>query len=376
MSLFNLVGLWAIWLLPLTVLGQWKADVYYLEGKTVNTYIYLQSPPETSSGTTIAVDIRCKSKESHSFIYQKNTTLLVSEQGYALAELFLPKGVYTVSIDLKTAALQQFLLPYECGSKGSGFQASDILLSHFPIHTSLAFRPIIHEISPQADRIYFFMELYTVSPNPLTARAVLYRKQVGGNVSSTVYTSLEQINRVITTQSPKTLFAGYFQIDTLAEGDYLVEIRFYEDEELVWEKGEAFSIEWKGRNALLQMPDTALAMLCYLLPEHLLDSAKSLSGDENRRQAVLGLWDELYHKEAEAQMEQYYKRAFEANRLFKEKTAGWRTDRGRIYMLYGPPTHTKIETTVGKPFLVYWDYPEIGISFIFEQIDNNFQLVE
>ena len=68
-------------------------------------------------------------------------------------------------------------------------------------------------------------------------------------------------------------------------------------------------------------------------------------------------------------IKKYYTAVKDANRFFTSYVEGWRTDRGMIYTIYGPPTtvyrSSKTET---------WIYGESGIllslKFIFDKIEN------
>jgi GWxTD domain-containing protein len=67
--------------------------------------------------------------------------------------------------------------------------------------------------------------------------------------------------------------------------------------------------------------------------------------------------------------EEYYARVAEANRRFyvEGRDRGWRTDRGRIFILYGPPDNVSRETSYRDFTVTYeiWYYEAIGRRFIF-----------
>ncbi len=365
-----------LFMLPSILLGQWEADLFYVKDADVNTYLYLKPPLEASPQSAFSVDLRFKLAGEPHDKFQKRFTLSVTESGYAIAPLFLPPGNYEVAIDLMASDFQQVAIAYDCGGRGADLAASSILLSHVPIQAPSRFQPIIHKITADTRELYFRIALYTQVPGPITARAVLYRAQKGGEATSTVYTSLKQINRVLDVNSSKTVFADHIQIDTLGEGDYLLETLFYRDEELLLEKSKRFAIEWKGKETLWQAPDRALEIMKYLFPASVIDSVLQLGDTKRKKEGMMSLWQQLYGQEAEAQMEAYFKRAFEANRLFGMKSAGWKSDQGRIFILYGPPANKTSKKLPDHRLVEYWQYPQLGLSFIFEQIDNNFHLVE
>src|SRR5579863_3849445 len=67
---------------------------------------------------------------------------------------------------------------------------------------------------------------------------------------------------------------------------------------------------------------------------------KQLSNDEERDQFIEAFWqrrDPTPDTEENEFKEEHYRRIEYANEHFAAGIAGWRTDRGRIYIMYGPP---------------------------------------
>ena len=66
----------------------------------------------------------------------------------------------------------------------------------------------------------------------------------------------------------------------------------------------------------------------------------NLSSDDQREQFIIDFWERRNptpgSTENPFKMEHYQRSAF-ANQHFAGKVPGWKTDRGRIYILYGPP---------------------------------------
>jgi len=76
--------------------------------------------------------------------------------------------------------------------------------------------------------------------------------------------------------------------------------------------------------------------------------------------------------------EQYFKRIEEANQLFREgSTPGWLQDRGRIYILIGPPERRDVypsgRSIYGKPMEI-WYYGFFPIVFIDSAWSGNYKL--
>lgn len=101
---------------------------------------------------------------------------------------------------------------------------------------------------------------------------------------------------------------------------------------------------------------------------------KSLSSVEAKREFIAGLWQAVRAEDATAGMayrQLYLSRADEAAKRFKSPNRpGWKTDRGRVFMLYGAPSHTD-RTPSSTTTLPYetWTYDNLkgqgGVLFIF-----------
>ncbi len=74
---------------------------------------------------------------------------------------------------------------------------------------------------------------------------------------------------------------------------------------------------------------------------------------------------------AKNMIKKYYSRVQNANLIFSSFIEGWKTDRGLIYIIYGPPTEVYIKNGEEK-----WVYGKSGnplsISFYFYKVDNPF----
>jgi GWxTD domain-containing protein len=98
------------------------------------------------------------------------------------------------------------------------------------------------------------------------------------------------------------------------------------------------------------------------------------------------LWNNAYTKEAVdsfwiantgsvdravEMIRKYYQRMEEANRYFFSFCEGWKTDRGLIYIIFGPPNHV-----YRNDFEEFWIYGEVGnsrsLQFAFIKVDNPF----
>ncbi|MDX9757583.1 MAG: GWxTD domain-containing protein [Bacteroidota bacterium] len=111
---------------------------------------------------------------------------------------------------------------------------------------------------------------------------------------------------------------------------------------------------------------------------------QSLSGSESKRKFLTKFWRDRDDDQATPFNEyyaEYKQRVAVSNEQFRTAfRAGWRTDRGRVYILYGPPDYVdrKSNESDMKPHEIWrYDYIEGGVDFVFVDRSgfNNFELV-
>jgi GWxTD domain-containing protein len=100
-----------------------------------------------------------------------------------------------------------------------------------------------------------------------------------------------------------------------------------------------------------------------------------LSSYKNSKLAVDSFWlDNCANiNRARGQIAKYYNRVQDANRLFTSYIEGWKTDRGIIYVVFGPPTNVYRGINTEN-----WVYGEAGhsqsIRFSFVKVNNPFTI--
>jgi GWxTD domain-containing protein len=87
---------------------------------------------------------------------------------------------------------------------------------------------------------------------------------------------------------------------------------------------------------------------------------KGLSSDEQRAQFVAAFWERRNPTPGSKKnpfKEEHYRRMAYANEHFAAQVAGWRTDLGRIYVVYGPPDSIVKKPQEGQKFAEeVWTY--------------------
>ncbi|MGB0165495.1 MAG: GWxTD domain-containing protein [Luteibaculum sp.] len=100
---------------------------------------------------------------------------------------------------------------------------------------------------------------------------------------------------------------------------------------------------------------------------------QTLQQQENKRKAAENFWlDRCRNKEkARRVIEEFYSRVVESNKYFTAEVEGWKTDRGMIYTIFGPP-----ETVTKRGDEEIWVYGReintVRLSFSFIKTPSNF----
>ena len=108
----------------------------------------------------------------------------------------------------------------------------------------------------------------------------------------------------------------------------------------------------------------------YIITSEERASFKKLSTDDEREQFIENFWERRNPNPGSLEnefKEEYYRRIAYANEHYASGIPGWRTDRGRIYIMYGPPDENDSHPSGGS----YLRSPEEGggetATFPFEQ---------
>ena len=97
----------------------------------------------------------------------------------------------------------------------------------------------------------------------------------------------------------------------------------------------------------------------YIITDEERASFKKLTTDEEREQFIEAFWERRNPNPGSPEnefKEEYYRRIAYANEHFASGVPGWKTDRGRIYIMYGPPDENESHPSGGT----YLRPPEEG----------------
>jgi GWxTD domain-containing protein len=100
-----------------------------------------------------------------------------------------------------------------------------------------------------------------------------------------------------------------------------------------------------------------------------------LKSEDNLKLAADNYWLKLGGSTSRARelIRIYYNRVYFANYYFTSDKPGWKTDRGMVYIVYGPPHNLKKETS-GETWIYYRKGASSSITFKFDYVPSNFTL--
>jgi len=136
------------------------------------------------------------------------------------------------------------------------------------------------------------------------------------------------------------------------------------------EKNAIFSTYKPGVSNFVHDLDIALKQMKYILTNQERLDLKRQS-KKKKEQIFYSLWknrDPTPNTEYNELMEEYYGRVWYANEHFDAWQPGWETDRGMIYILFGPPDEvqsTNPSTSSSSLFQV-WSYYKVSKQFVFK----------
>ena len=146
---------------------------------------------------------------------------------------------------------------------------------------------------------------------------------------------------------------------------------------------QVFDVQWSQRAMLKHDYKTAVDQLSLIASSQELSKLKDLNTLEERIKAFNDFWlgrDPTVGTPRNEVKEEFYRRIDYANRRFKGlRREGWRTDRGRVYIMHGEPDQVD-DYPMSPSYLPYqiWHYYKQGryLRFLFvdEDLDGDYRL--
>lgn len=138
---------------------------------------------------------------------------------------------------------------------------------------------------------------------------------------------------------------------------------------------------WPDQPESMRDVDYALESLRFIVREDVLDSL-TRGSFEVRRDNLENFWkprDPTPETAENPLMTEYYRRVDAARAQFAtlKQRDGTKTDRGKIFILYGPPASSERSLDPGRGFTETWSYPRLKKQFVFkdETRDGSYILI-
>ena len=131
----------------------------------------------------------------------------------------------------------------------------------------------------------------------------------------------------------------------------------------------SFVVQWSGMPLVIDDLNAAVDQLSYTAESGELDYIRKAPSAEEKKKRFYEFWkkrDPSPNSERNEAMEQYYGRVAFANKNFSHYTDGWRSDRGMVFIMFGPPSNVDRHPfdSDAKPFEV-WYYNDLNYRFLF-----------
>ncbi|TAE62016.1 MAG: GWxTD domain-containing protein, partial [Bacteroidetes bacterium] len=336
----------------------------------------------TSSDKEFVADISFRPSGENRTYLRRESILRSSSSAIFFQDFRLPEGEYEVDVDIFDRTLNThstLVLPGVYRVKAlRPVRTSDILLSREKSAQGALSRPIITPSLTRDDNtLHYYMDIQAPGFEVLTVRAILYKeKEADRQVRETTsaYLSLYQSNRVLYPARQPTFHDSLF-LSKLEEGEYMIQVLVYEDDELLTEEKTWFEVGGDIRKRIFEDIDKSIRMMEYISPAAKLEALLQQPDPQVKKTEFLKTWENLYRFDPEANMEAYYRRVYTADTRYREgNTPGWQTARGKIYIQYGEPREKALSIDGGD--YLRWTYVRWDLSFLFRERNQHYELVE
>jgi GWxTD domain-containing protein len=275
-------------------------------------------------------------------------------------------------------------LPFECRSTASPALSDlqfDLVKSFGPVSLT---QPLygLH-IENQPDTLRFNVELIADQPAMLSVRTVLYFQQAGDQSRSgdasryqvRTYTTQQQHSEVFRLQTGTNAYAGSLPLGDAPDGEYLLELSFFQDGELRCSNSRSFILDWPRLRDIFADLDEAIARMAWIASPQTLQRLSQIPDADQKLREFLAWW-ERWASEGKtggsAAMKRYFSRVFEAEEALAE---GWKSDRGRTLVLYGQPDYQEAITLPGRDLLV-WVHHDLNLVHLFHKTEDRYDRIE
>jgi GWxTD domain-containing protein len=302
-----------------------------------------------------------------------------AEMRYETFQFFLPPGSYKLNLelyDLETRSPARRKEPLIVPDfRKQRFALTDILfLKTLNLSQLDSLEPLMPPVrTPEDTGFCARIDLFSARELNLSIYESILNSQGGTVYRDTV--SLQIRNR----RHPV-----FFRLNhALPFGQYTLKLHITDGEE---EKdlSQAYYIRWEDQGTDIMEMELLVQSLSIIMNRESWQALNSANA-EDRLNIIKDFWkkrDPTPETEINELEEEYKRRIYDANREYsflRGGVQGWKTDRGRVYILYGSPTDVDTQPTVPGMSGRYevWIYHQLQRSFVFQDKynDGDYRLV-
>lgn len=132
---------------------------------------------------------------------------------------------------------------------------------------------------------------------------------------------------------------------------------------------KSFYSHWRGLPSVIKDIDKAISQTVYIASPEELDQMEEGENVQDKTKRFLEFWkkkDPSPNNDENEIFDEYFRRIIFSNENFSNYTEGWRSDRGMVYTILGPPNNVDRHPFEydSKPYEI-WEYYDLNRSFIF-----------
>lgn len=216
-------------------------------------------------------------------------------------------------------------------------------------------------VATQRDGLPLFFEIYSD-----TARKLKVEYTVFDNKKNLIYS--DTVNKDIS--GGKTQIFHTIRDSSFSLGLYTLEVKIHDDQNNLNTSIERpFFSRWIGIPESVTDLDKAIDQLIYIASTEEIDHIRDAKTKKEKLKRYMEFWKKLDLTPETKQNEifdEYYGRIAFANAHFSSYIEGWKTDRGMVFILLGPPDNVDRHPfdIDSKPYEV-WEYYNLNRSFVF-----------
>ncbi|MBZ0200226.1 MAG: GWxTD domain-containing protein [Ignavibacteriaceae bacterium] len=293
-------------------------------------------------------------------------TISGSNFNLSLRSFYLRPGAYLIRSEIedkdsKQKSSTENLFEVRDYSSGSGISDIMLIARKTVVEGSNKILPNVNRnVFSKKDGIPFYFEVYSRTHHEVKINSKITENE------NIVYDSTEVIN----IDSGKTKI--FFTVNSieLGLGNYLLQLTVVDmDNKIIGAAKKTFLSRWQGVPSSIKDLDKAAKQLVYIAKEEEIDKIEEAINRDEKIKAYLDFWktkDPTPQTEDNPIFDEYYRRVAYANEKFSHYTEGWKTDRGMVFIILGPPDNVDrhpFEFNT-KPYEI-WEYYDLNRQFIF-----------